>query len=390
MVMSCKKSDVNPVTKYDNAPCENNLAGNYPCWDYDLIGHFSLDQLGEVGISGNDCWGWTDPESSKEYALMGISTGTSFIDISNPEDPKIIGFLPTHTSSSDWRDIKTYGNHAFIVSEAEGHGMQVFDLSKLPSISPASEPVIFSSDAHYSGFGNAHNIVINESKAYAYAVGTETFNGGPHFIDISDPLNPIAAGGYADGAYSHDAQVITYTGPDEDYTEREILIGSNESKVVLVDITNKNNPTEISSTTYSNIGYTHQGWFTEDQKYFILGDEYDEKSYGINSRNVVFDFTDLDNPVVHMEYYGQTTAIDHNGYVLGDYFYMANYTAGVRIIDISNIANKQMEEVGYFDTYLPNDLASFNGVWSVYPFFKSENIILSDINSGFYIIRKSD
>ena len=368
--------------------CENGFAGEYPCNNYNLIGHIDLNTLG--ANSGNDCWGWTDLSSGKEYALMGLNTGTSFIDISDLEFPRIVGFLPAHTTNSIWRDIKTYGNYAFIVSEAPGHGMQVFDLTKLVYISANQPPKTFTPDAHYNGFGDAHNIVINDTQGYAYAFGTSTYSGGPHFIDISNPLNPSAAGGYGEDAYSHDAQVVTYNGPDTDYTGKEILIGSNENEVVIVDVTDKINPTQIATINYPNIGYTHQGWFTEDQSYFILGDELDEHNFGGNTRNIVFDFTDLDAPSIHMNYYGPTTAIDHNGYVIGDDYYLANYSAGIRIIDITNISNETMAEIGYFDTYPSNDNASFNEVWSVYPYFSSGNIIISDRNSGFYIVRKSE
>ena len=193
--------DVDESLPYVLRFCENGFAGIYPCNNYDLVGHIDLTTLG--GNSGNDCWGWTDPSSGKEYALMGLNTGTSFIDISDLEFPRIVGFLPTHTTNSSWRDIKTYGNYAFIVSEASGHGMQVFDLTKLGEIAVGTSPVNFTEDAHYAGFGDAHNIVINDSQGYAYAVGTNTYNGGPHFVDISNPLNPVAAGGYGEDAYSH-------------------------------------------------------------------------------------------------------------------------------------------------------------------------------------------
>ena len=397
LLISCNKSDVidpnaidlnpDPITVL--SPCENGMAGIYPCNDYDLVAHIDLTTLGGIGASGNDCWGWTDPNTQKEYALMCTSTGLSFIDISDPLNPINLGQLPTQTNNSTWRDVKTYGNYAFIVSEASGHGMQVFDLTRLRNVDPNNAPLTFSSDAHYTGFGNAHNIVINEANGYAYAVGTGTFSGGPHFVDISDPLNPIAAGGYANDAYSHDAQVITYNGPDTDHTGKEILIGSNENEVVIIDVTDKSNPTRISTINYSNIGYTHQGWFTEDMRYFLLGDELDERDFGLNTRTVVFDFNDLDNPTHHMDYLGPTTAIDHNGYVKGDLFFLSNYSAGVRIIDITNISSGNMTEVGFFDTNPNNNNTSFDGVWNVYPYFASGNIIVSDTDSGFFIIRKS-
>jgi choice-of-anchor B domain-containing protein len=369
-------------------PCVNGLAGGYPCNGIDLMSHIPVEELGGDGAEGNDSWGWTDPQTGKEYALVGTTTSAAFVDISDPSNPIFLGRLPTATVNSLWRDIKVYNNHAFIVSEAPGHGMQVFDLTKLRNV--VNLPETFTADATYTGFGRAHNIVINEDSGFAYAVGSDTFSGGPHFVNIQDPTNPIAVGGYADDAYSHDAQVVTYNGPDTDHTGKEILIGSNENEVVIVDVTDKNAPTQISTIDYSNIGYTHQGWFTENMQYFLLGDEVDEINFGGNSRTLVFDFTDLDNPTFHMEYLGPTAAIDHNGYVVGNTFYIANYSAGMRIVDISNIASGVMVETSFIDTYIPNDETDFHGAWNIYPFFESGNILISDIEGGMFIAKVSN
>lgn len=367
--------------------CTNGMAGPYACNDYDLMSHIDIETLGGVNAEGNDSWGWTDVDTGKEYALVGTTSGTAFVDISDPTEPILLGRLATATVNSIWRDIKVYNNHAFIVSEAAGHGMQVFDLTRLRNVT--SPPQNFNADAHYTDFGKAHNIVINETSGYAYIVGTETFNGGPHFVNIQNPTNPVAAGGFADDSYSHDAQVITYIGPDPDYAGREILIGSNEDQVVIVDVTDKSNPTHISGIGYSNIGYTHQGWFTDDMKYFLLGDEVDELNFGNNTKTIVFDFTDLDNPIFHMNYFGTTAAIDHNGYVKGNLFFQANYTAGVRIIDISGLNNGVMNEIGFFDSYPNTNSTSFHGAWNVYPYFPSGIIIISDIEGGLFVIKKS-
>jgi choice-of-anchor B domain-containing protein len=371
-------------------PCVDGFAGEYPCNDYDLMSHIPNATLGNPSTAGNDSWGWTDPDTQKEYALMGIDSGIVFIDISNPIEPVIIGTLSSSTVSSSWRDVKVYNSHAFIVSEANSHGMQVFDLRRLRN--PSNAIIPFTADTTFTGFGSAHNIVINEESGYAYIVGASrnsTYGGGPIFINIQDPVNPFIEGGFAEGGYSHDAQVITYNGPDTDYTNKEILIGSNENEIVIADITDKTNPIVISKITYSNVEYAHQGWFTEDLKYFILGDELDELRIGNKTRSIIFDFTDLDNPVYHFDYFGSINAIDHNGYVKDNIYYQANYTGGVRMIDISNIENKSFSEIGFFDTYPNNDNANFNGVWNVYPYFPSGNIILSDIENGFFVIRKS-
>ena len=369
-------------------PCENGMAGVYPCSGFDLVSRIDLADLG--GNRGNDIWGWADPDTGIEYAIVGLNTGTVFISLEDPEDPLILGTLPTATSNSTWRDIKVHSNHAYIVSEAGGHGMQVFDLTQLRN--PATVPADFSATSVFRGFGNAHNIVINEDTGFAYAVGTgpdAPFSGGATFIDLSDPGNPAPAGGYGDSGYTHDAQVVTYNGPDSDYTGREIFIGSNEDRVVIVDVTDKEQPQFISQLTYPQIGYTHQGWFTEDQRYFLLGDETDELNFGLASRTIIFDFTDLDAPVFDFDYSGPTTAIDHNGYVLGNSFYLANYAAGLRVLDLSDIENGNMVETGFFDSYPQSQATSFVGVWSVYPYLPSGVILINDINNGFFVVRPS-
>lgn len=368
-------------------PCDGGFAGSYPCDGYDLIAHFDLNTL-NAG-AGNDSWGWTDPDTGKEYAIVCLDNGTTFFDISDPVNTIYLGKLNTQVGSSTWRDVKVYNNHAFIVSDSNpGHGMQVFDLTRLRNV--ANPPTIFNNDAHYDEFGSAHNIAINEETGYAYVIGSSTFNGGPHIVNIQDPTNPTFAGGYGDHDYTHDAQIVNYIGPDQDYQGREIFIGSNAYQIVILDVTDKNNIQFISSLDYNNVAYTHQGWLTEDQRYFILGDELDEIDFGFNTRTLIFDFTDLDNPSFKFSFEGATEAIDHNGYVKGDFYYLANYTAGMRVFDISDIANNNITEVGYFDSHPSNNGTSFDGVWNVYPYFESGNIILSDMNRGFFLVRDSN
>jgi choice-of-anchor B domain-containing protein len=367
-------------------PCSSGMAGNYPCDGYDLLSHISLSTFGAG--SANDSWGWTDPQTGKEYSLVGLNNGTAFVDTSDPVNPIYLGKLPTHTQSSTWRDIKVYNNHAFVVSEANGHGMQVFDLTRLRSVS--NPPQTFTEDAHFANFGSAHNIVINEATGYAYAVGANTYSGGAHFINIQDPLNPVDEGGYSGSGYTHDAQVVIYNGPDSDYQGQELYFGNNEDRAVIVNVTDKANPQLIADFNYSNVNYTHQGWLTEDQRYFIIGDELDESSFGFNTRSIIADYSDLDNPVFHDEYYGTTAAIDHNGYVVGNKYYLSSYTAGMRVIDISGIATPgSLNESGYFDSFPSNNNTSFSGVWNVYPFFGSGNININDIDNGFFMVRAS-
>ncbi|NND16346.1 MAG: choice-of-anchor B family protein [Eudoraea sp.] len=368
--------------------CQNGMAGIYPCNGYDLLGRIPLVDFGSQ--AANDIWGWTDPTTLKEYALVGLNDGTAFVDISDTENLVYLGKLSTATTSSAWRDIKVYNDHAFVVAEAGGHGMQIFDLTQLRNV--ANPPVVFSADTNFSGFGNAHNVVINEESGYAYAVGTarnDAYFGGAHFVNVQDPLNPMAEGGLGINGYSHDAQVITYNGPDGEHVGKEIYVGANENNVAVVDVTDKSNPSNLSVINYANTAYTHQGWFTDDHKYFIFGDELDEINFSFNSRTLVFDMTDLDNPVLHTTYNGPTSAIDHNGYVKGNEYYLSNYTAGMRVLDLSAIDSQTITETGYFDTFPSNNVAAFSGVWSVYPYFSSGKILVNDINSGLFIVQSS-
>ncbi|MEM7187471.1 MAG: choice-of-anchor B family protein, partial [Bacteroidota bacterium] len=388
---------VSPFMLSAQTPCSGGMAGGYPCNGLTLQGYISSATMGSA--EAQDSWGWTDPVGGKEYAIIALDDGTAFVDISTPTAPVYLGRLDSHSGGSSlWRDVKTYSNHAFIVSEVNDDGLQVFDLTRLRSVS--SPPVNFTEDAHLfigdsGGAGNdgrAHNIVINEATAMAYIVGVNRSSNsgdGPLFVDISNPTSPVIVGEYGPSDYFHDAQVVVYDGPDDDYngtnsTQKEIMIGCNENEMVIVDVTNKSNPVTLSSVAYSNVRYTHQGWFTEDKKYFIVGDELDEDTYGFNTRTLVFDMTDLDNPTLHYTYTGPTAAIDHNGYVRGNRFYLANYSAGMRILKIDGLydATPSMTEVNYFDTYPTNNTAAFNGAWNVYPFFESGNLVVSGFGNA--------
>jgi len=362
--------------------CRNGFAGPYPCKLYDLMSHVPLAEMG--GTRGNDIWGWQDPVTGKEWALMGLNSGTSFVDISDPENPVVIGRLPTHTFNSSWRDIKVFNDHAFVVSEASGHGMQVFDLTNLRTAPPGT---IFPEDAFYGGFGNAHNIFINEQTGYAYPIGSNTCAGGPHMVDINDPLNPTFAGCVSSDGYSHDTQCVIYQGPDAEHRGQEICFSSNEDTLTIVNVTNKGAPVQLSRTPYPGSAYTHQGWLNPDQSLFALDDELDEQRFGHNTRTRFFDVSNLEAPFVWRIFDGTTPAIDHNQYWKGRLIFQSNYRAGLRVLQFIAGAVNPVREAAYFDVYPANDLANFNGSWSNYPFFPSQNIIVSSIEEGLFVVR---
>jgi choice-of-anchor B domain-containing protein len=370
------------------AECIDGFAEGHACLNIDMLAHMNLAALGATG-NANDMWGWTDPLDGKEYALVGLNNGTAFIDISDPEHPLRLGNLPTHSVSSSWRDVKVYQDHAFIVSEAADHGMQVFDLTRLRDV--ADPPVEFTEDAWYGEFGRAHNIAINEESGYAYAVGSrqglEQCDAGLHMIDIHDPENPVFAGCYSEDGYTHDVQCILYDGPDGDYLGSEICFAANEDTLTIVDVTNKNAPVQLARVGYAGFGYTHQGWLTEDRRHFLLDDELDEMNNGGNTRTYVWDVQDLTDPHLEFTYSGPVGSSDHNLYILNGYSYQSDYNSGLRILDLSNIDNGSLSEAAFFDTYPANDTPGFDGTWSNYPYYASGVVGVSDITSGFYVLQ---
>ena len=355
-----------------------------------LLTHMPLEDIGggASNVLGNDCWGWTDSLDGKEYAIMGLTNATSFIDVSDPYDPKYLGKLPTQTGNKAWRDMKVCNDHVYVVSDGNGaHGMQIFDLKLLRNVDPAN-PQTFSNTAHYDGFDKAHNIVINETTGYAYIVGSEVASGGMRIFDLTDPLNPLHVADFSSDGYTHDAQVVIYHGPDTTYKNHEIAFNSNEDTLTIVDVSNKNNISQISRTGYIGSEYSHQGWVSEDQKYFFMDDELDEwrANDPIQTRTRVWDVTDLDNPVYLGYHNGTEQTIDHNLYVKGNYVYQANYSSGLRVLKIHDPSLLDLEEYGFFDSYNTDNNISFNGAWSCYPYFESGSLLISDRQNGLFIV----
>lgn len=344
------------------ASCSGGTADGFPCSGISLSKRVPFASLG--GARGNDVWGWTDGVTGNEYAIVGMTNGTAFIDISDPQNPVFKGSLPTQTVDSVWRDIKVYSDHAYIVADNAGaHGMQVFDLARLKE---ASNPQSFIADTVYGDFGSAHNLAINEDTGFAYAVGSDTCNGGLHIVDIRIPKAPIFAGCHSQ-TETHDTQCVLYAGPDTAHVGREICVSANADHVEIVDVTDKTAPLAISSVGYADVAFAHQGWLTEDHRFFLLGDELDELDAGTQTQTHVFDLSDLDAPAHAFAYVAATDATDHNLYIRGNRVFEANYASGLRLLELGDLGNREISEIGHFDTFPNGDAAGFSGAWSVYP-----------------------
>ncbi len=379
-------------------PCAEGSAEGFDCESVDLVSFLPLSAMGaEPGERVSDIWGWTDPQTGREYVLAGRTAGLAVLDITDASTPVFVGLMPANPSGA--RDIKVYRDHAFLTGDGAGdHGLLVFDLARLRDVAPGDMPATFEPDARYGEVASAHNLIIDTESGFAYTVGTNTggrsCGGGLHMIDIRDPLNPVFAGCYTDSegliwsGRSHDAQCTVYRGPDEAWRGRQICFASNETAMRIVDVTDKANPVPISSMSHPGTAYVHQGWLTEDQRYLYVNDELDEiVGTTDRTRTLIWDVTELDDPVLVGEHLGPDQATDHNLYIRGDRAYLANYQAGLRVLDISD--PEAPVEVGWFDTtpYGPNPPGFGGGAWTAFPFFESGMVVVSSINEGIFVLR---
>ena len=310
------------------------------------------------GYSG--LWGYVAPDSS-EYALLGCFNGTSFVNITDSSDIHEVDFIPG--VNSGWREIKTYSHYAYVVSEGTNSRLQIIDLQYLP------DSVSLITSWNYSGFTQAHNI--SRSGPYLYiSGGNASPNGGVQIIDITDPVNPVRRGNNT-VRYVHDCRVSNDT-----------IWGTNinNQKISIMNGVNKDNVTEIRNfNTLQSM--PHNLTFSPDKKYIYV--TYENETPGMLD---IWNVEDLEN-ITYIRSWQPTgieTAITHNVEVFGNYAIVAHYTAGIRILDLTNPSNPL--EVAWYDTRPQDNSTNFLGCWAVYK-FPSGKIIGSDITNGLFVIK---
>ena len=277
-------------------------------------------------------------------------------------------------------------------------------MKKLLDVDPAT-PKTFDPKTDLVGLfsdlpiGRTHNVVVDWDNEYILAVGAQprnqTCKAGLQYIDFSNPSKPSSPGCSSQDGYVHDAQCVTYNGPDRRYRGRNICIGYNEDTMTVYDSTSKDgNPaSEILSTlSYPGATYCHQGWWTESNwhQYVLLNDELDEVEKvgpGASGRPVthIVDLTDLRNPKATGTFFAtDQKAIDHNLYIVDGLAYQSNYGAGIWVHDVSSISKdstgKDVTVEGFFDIYPEDDaqggVVEFVGTWSHF-LFPSGYILVS-------------
>ena len=263
--------------------------------------------------------------------------------------------------------------------------IQVFDLKQL--LNGGNANTVWQSSVVYRGFGNAHNIVVNEEMGYAFAVGTNKCRGGLYVINVREPTDPKYAGCFSGDGYTHDAHCVTYRGSDIRYNNKQICFACNENSVTIVSVHPGETPYMVGKLPrYYGYGYTHQGWLTDDHNYFIFGDELDEQKWNVRTTTYILKVTDLEKPEIIGVHRHQTPSIDHNMYVRDGYLYQANYDAGLRVLELSDVKNGNLREVAYFDTFPGTNSNVMRGAWSVYPYFPSGSVVVSGIEHGLFVL----
>ena len=368
--------------------CTSGKAGPYNCKSVDLLARMSASDF-SAG-SGNAVWGWADPATGRKIGIMGLNNGTGFVDVTVPGCPKLLGKLPTGSGNSATRDVKNFKNYALVVAESANHGLQIFDMSKLgkeASTTPLQASAVYKGTTA-APISNGHDVLANEESGFVYVVGARSCGGGLHMIDFKDPLKPVFAGCGPSNGYVHDALCVMYKGPDTARKGKEICFAAQgeDSSFTVLDVTNKSAPTTIARVPYPNGAYSHQGWLTEDQAYFVFDDELDEMRRGNKTRTFIFDVRDLSKPSLLGTYDAATAAVDHNQVIKGNFVYQANYSVGLRILTLKDVSMGKLSEVAFFDTLPAHDNATFQGAWTPYPFFDGI-VLVGNTDGGFFVLR---
>ena len=320
-------------------------------YNLSLVGTFNWSGL-PYDSEGSDIWGWENPVTGVEYALVGLNSGFSVVDLSTPQNPTEAFFI--QDVNSTWRDVKTWGNHAYITTEGGG-GLLIVDLTDLTG----------NTYTHYTGsFNKAHNIYIDEN-GVAYIFGANVGNGGAIFLDVAtDPMNPTYLGEW-DDYYIHDGMARGDT----------MWVGCiYEGEFYAVDVSDKTNPFTLGHHSTPN-NFTHNAWVSDDGKYVFTTDEQSDSYIGAYSVEDMNNIQEVDR----IQSNPGSNSIPHNTHVDGNFLVTSWYRDGTIVHDATFPNN--LIQVAYYDSYSGSG-NGFDGCWGTYPFLPSGLIISSDINSA--------
>lgn len=382
--------------------CNNGTASSFSCENINMLSHLGFASLPLSASAGNDIWGFVDLNTQREYAIIGLDTGVAVIDITDGEAPFAVG---SHDGlRNDWRDIKIYQHYdsnnarwnayAYVTTEAS-QGLVVIDMTGLPnSIETKSydSDITSAHNVYIAGVDYTFGARLNSTLAPTLTVAGARNGGVNRAYSLTNPGAPnlirIAGSGYMhDGSsalITDGRQVSQCINGIASNAPCTVYADFNEDAVVILDLTDPNDPEVLSTITYSGSEYVHSGWWSEDTLTLFVHDELDE-FYGNTLTQVrAFDMSNLRAPTPAGSWTSSNRSIDHNGFSRGNRYYMSNYTAGLTILDITDPAT--ITRAGYFDTVPASDATQFSGAWGAYPYYPSGKVAISDINSGLYVL----
>ena len=391
-------------------PCQQGRSGGvYSCNDVALLSHIPLGRFSTKPTSASNLWGYVDPDDNREYAILGLSNGTAVVEVTNPIKPRIVGVVPA--VESQWREVKAmsvynqktgkYDGYVYVVTESV-QGLQIIDLSKLPksvSLIRIDHEIKTAHTLFISNVDFATGIVKPGLTPYLYLNGAnrgdfraahEGPGRGLTVFDLKNPKNPQIVGEYSD-TYVHDIYAQTF----DDSRASQCAPGHNPCEVVfawtgedfrIIDYTDKKHPVVLGTLAYDGVGYAHSGWISRNGQFLFNFDELDESNSNANTRILTIRISDFRNPQVKGTWTGETQAIEHNGYVVGNRLYVSHYTLGLVVFDTTNPT--RIRQVGFFDTFPAHDQNGFFGAWGAYPYLPSGIVLISDIQGGLFVLRE--
>jgi choice-of-anchor B domain-containing protein len=393
-------------------PCVNGHSSKqYHCKEIVLQSRVALNRFPGKPTTASSLWGYSDPDDQREYAIIGLQNGTGVVDVTNPLRPKIVG----HVSgvNSFWREVKVYSvfnkntnkwdAYAYISTEGTDGGLQIIDLSDLPnrvSLAATDRDISTSHTVFISDIDYATGAKLPNRKPRLYLNGTDR---GMVIFNLANPKNPRIMGRYRD-TYVHDSYGELFTGARASQcgpgrTKCHILFAWTGQDFRVLDVTSPKSIKVIGTLAYPDLGYAHSGWISEDKQYVFNFDEFDEVQADAKTRILTINITDLENPTVAGTFRGTQRSIEHNGIVIGNKLYLAHYTRGLVIMDVSNPG--KIRETAFFDSHPEDDQeevhashpghegeSAFRGAWGVYPFLPSGNILISDISRGLFVLKE--
>ncbi|MBA4240286.1 MAG: hypothetical protein C0448_06145 [Sphingobacteriaceae bacterium] len=360
--------------------CLVNLTSNfnaqtYPSLNINLLAHLNpeTDVTGTDGRKYSGCWGWAQTNKNREYAIVGTSSQTYFVDVTNPSSPVVVDSVKAKHAGCTWREMKTYQNYCYIVSDdAPPNTFQIVDMQYLPD----SVHVIHNGTTY---FERSHTIFIDNDKMYCGSV-TEASGAGystMRVYSLATPTAPVLI-----RKLEQDVNTTIIDVVHDMYVRNDTIYASCGFKGFhILKLTASNTFSLMQSYTgYAYSGYNHSSWQTDDRKTMVFADE-----VGAHLPAKVIDVTNFNNITLVDTIRSSYTATAHNPYIVGNrWCWLSSYQDGLYLYDISNPSNTTI--YGYFDTQPQTGTTNYSGNWGAYPYLPSKIIIACDMQNGIFIL----